>query len=70
MKAYAKHCTNCENFAWWDGDYCCMYKCTILQPSLDGDFTDIIPTTHCSKYRYSRKVNDDYGSVYREFLKK
>ena len=24
-------CINCRHFAWWDGDYCCLSKFTILE---------------------------------------
>ena len=31
-----KCCINCAAFAWWDGDFCCVKKMRILQPSENG----------------------------------
>ena len=35
MNNSKQHCTNCQHFAWWDGD-CCTAKMIILQNSDDG----------------------------------
>lgn len=35
-----KNCITCANFAWWDGDYCCMKKLAIICESKDGSFSD------------------------------
>lgn len=70
-----KHCTNCEAFAWWDGDFCCTAKMSIIEQSPDGKFWCPFPQPHqksfnaeeCEGYRYSE--NDKwYTEEYKRFL--
>ena len=40
------NCLNCENFAFWDGDYCCLAKFVILdEGDENNDFTEDILRT-------------------------
>ena len=35
-KPFIKHCTNCKNFSWWDGDYVCTWKMKMIEESENG----------------------------------
>lgn len=37
-KPFIKHCTNCKNFSWWDGDYVCTWKLKMIEESENGAF--------------------------------
>ena len=66
-----KNCFNCDNFTWWDGDYCCIKKWAILQSSPDGRLTEeIIPniknSDECVDYLFS--PNQMVLKAYNDFL--
>lgn len=68
-----ENCINCEHFAWWDGDYCCMRTLMIIQPSPEGDFSAVIfkklKTPKTCPY-YEKTAVGGYEKVYQEFLSK
>lgn len=67
-----KSCITCSNFAWWDGDYCCLADFKILQESQHGEFTDdIIPIIEKSKKckNYHKGNIKIYEKEYEKFLK-
>ena len=45
-----QHCTNCQHFAWWDGDYCCTVKMIISQNSDDGKLNKALLGDICEEY--------------------
>ena len=60
------NCINCENFAWWDGDYCCLKKMLILQSSPNGNFEEEFLKTmkssdECANYS---KSDDEMHKIY------
>lgn len=71
-----KHCTNCNNFTWWDGDYCCVAKMKVIEESENGFFWCPFPQQYqtsfiaeeCAEYV---PVNGEgiYEEGYNEFLK-
>ena len=77
MKADAKNnCINCEHFAWWDGDYCCVKNFKILCESKSGHFNEDILTAiktpkTCNDYKKAKnkKMTEIYQEAYIEFLK-
>lgn len=70
-----KNCISCENFAWWDGDYCCVWKFKILCESKNGEFTkdilkNIKTSETCKAYRRgSKKIANMHKDAYEKFLK-
>lgn len=73
IKIPKKNCINCENFAWWDGDYCCVRKTKLLQHSPGGDFTkDIFIALNLNKNcnEYKDYQSDIYIKSFNDFLKK
>lgn len=70
-----KHCTNCEAFTWWDGDFCCTNKMAIIETSPDGNFWCPFPQPNqtnfnaeeCDGYRCSEN-NKWYAEEYKKFL--
>ena len=63
-----KTCISCEHFAWWDGDYCCLKKMRILQPSKDGHFGDDILAV-LNRHRKCRSYNRKEGkNIYLDAL--
>ena len=71
---YKESCINCDNFAWWDGDYCCIIKFLILQNSPKGEFTKEILGTmktsddYCENYSKVKKELNAYEEPFNEFL--
>ena len=73
-------CINCNNFAWWDGDYCCLKNNIILQVSPKGEFTEEILNTikspdsevhYCPDYEITRDaLGNLYEDAYIDFLEK
>ena len=71
-----ENCINCDNFCWWDGDYCCLAKMVILDYSDgNGGFTKEILQTmktsdECIDYvkSFSEKRNI-YQEKFDEFMK-
>lgn len=69
-----KHCTNCEHFAWWDGDYCCVWKMKIIEKSENGafwcpfpqDFQEDFNADKCEDYYFSEKPI--YRKPYLDFI--
>lgn len=67
-----KTCASCENFAWWDGDYCCLADFKILCESKNGYFAkDMIPIIEKGKKckNYKRSDIPMYEEDYEKFLK-
>lgn len=70
------NCINCENFAWWDGDYCCLAKMIILQSSPKGYFEEEIlknikTSDECIGYTKSyNKSHEMYEHAFNEFMQK
>lgn len=67
-----KTCASCANFAWWDGDYCCLADFKILHEAPDGYFTmDMIPVIEKGKKckNYERGHIPIYEEEYEKFLK-
>lgn len=68
-------CINCEHFAWWDGDYCCVLRFKILCESPDGEFTDEIlkrmeTSKTCNDYNAATKKHAElYEEPFLKFLK-
>lgn len=68
-----KNCVTCGNFAWWDGDYCCLKNFFILCTSKDGEFNNEIlqniktPDT-CLDY-IDGYCNSLYEDAFKNFLK-
>lgn len=46
-----KNCITCHNFAWWDGDYCCIKKLKILCNAPNGEMN--------SDMKIALKMNKD-----------
>lgn len=75
---YTPHgnCINCENFTWWDGDYCCLKKMLILQSSPNGEFNDDILrnmkySDNCMDYtKTANKSHEIYETAFNEYVKK
>lgn len=71
---YKESCINCDNFAWWDGDYCCIAKFLILQNSPKGKFTEEILKTmktsddYCENYSKVKKEFNAYEEPFNTFL--
>ena len=69
-----KNCIDCENFTWWDGDYCCICDFSVLCRSKDGEFNeDILKTIKtpcmCSDFRdCTIGSNDAYRREYEKFI--
>ena len=73
VKIPMENCVTCEHFDWWDGDYCCLKKMTILCSSnSDGRFTEKIlenmKTPETCKY-YDHHARPGYVELYEEFMK-
>lgn len=66
-----RSCITCSNFAWWDGDYCCLADFKLLQESPNGYFAkNIIPIIENSKKcRSYKKGTYTFEKEYNEFLK-
>lgn len=70
-----KNCINCADFAWWDGDFCCVGHTKILQESPDGKFNkNILMSLRLNKNCKDYKINDNkvqliYQKKFDEFLK-
>ena len=70
-----KRCINCEGFAWWDGDYCCVKKFKLFCESKDGTYSDelveaINKEKDCDEYNYvDSPVAKMYEEEYEKFLK-
>ena len=69
-----KSCITCQHFAWWDGDYCCVAKLITLQPSVKGEFTDVIiyslrRNADCNSYKRRQSKTNVYLNAFEEFLK-
>lgn len=70
-KEVKENCINCNNFAWWDGDYCCLSKRLILQPSPDGEFSsEILKTIQTSDecIDYDKSENSVYENSFINFI--
>ena len=79
-----KSCITCDNFCWWDGDYCCIAgmqsdkdgaKSFILQESKTGEFTlefiDVIEKhKDCIYYKNIPRNRNIYKKPFEEFLNK
>lgn len=71
-----KHCTNCNGFAWWDGDYCCTKKMAIIEQSPNGAFWCPFPQPNqtkfiagkCEEYEPTDTKHNLYEKQYEEFL--
>ena len=67
------HCTNCEHFDWWDGDYCCLHDMKILCESRDGKFYSKLPEScnNCPNYKWNEGYGygDLYYVEYQKFLR-
>lgn len=69
-----RNCVNCDHFAWWDGDYCCVKKLKILQQSKNGEFNnDIIKSLEyykdCSDWEEMYLPAQIYVEPFKEYLK-
>lgn len=66
-----KHCTNCQSFAWWDGDFVCTTNMKVIQKSEDGKFYAKIDdkAEDCIAYDFSPICEEDYHKIYEEFEK-
>lgn len=62
MNDSKQHCTNCQYFAWWDGDYCCTAKMIILQNSDDGKLNKELLGDICEEYIMDE--NPIYENIY------
>lgn len=64
------NCLNCENFAFWDGDYCCLSNFTILcESNKNGDFTNDILHTLKTKddcVDWKKNESDFHIKLYKE----
>jgi len=75
MELPKKNCLNCQSFAWWDGDYCCVEKFKILQESKKGEFNDQILTSieenkDCKKWKKANdKIREMHMEAFNNFLK-
>lgn len=66
------NCLNCENFAFWDGDYCCLAKFVILdEGDENNDFTeDILRTMKTEDECVDYKKSYDESIKYKEYKKR
>lgn len=72
------NCLNCQNFTWWDNDYCCLAKFLILcESDEDWNFSDDILKTLCSadecidwKMDEINTYLERYREKYNEFINK
>lgn len=66
-----KNCTNCKNFAWWDGDFVCVKHSKILQTSNGGEFSDdILIALRINKdcKDWEKETNGIYSIEFEKFL--
>lgn len=73
MENNKENCINCNNFAWWDGDYCCIAKFLILQESPKGEFTKEILQTmktseECIDYKKRKGKKNIYENSFINFI--
>ena len=72
-------CFECQYFAWWDGDYCCIPpegRWKIITPSKNGVLTDksvediTLAAKDCKvfKERENKKLNI-YNDAWEEYIK-
>ena len=65
-----QNCINCEHFAWWDGDYCCVAKKKILQESPEGEFNeDILMSLKLNKDCEAWSRIEEERNIYEEPFK-
>lgn len=75
-KPFVKHCTNCQHFTWWDGDYVCVWKMKIIEKSENGIFWCPFPfdgqtdfhAEKCTNYTWIDEGERLYEIPYQEFL--
>jgi len=66
-----KNCINCDGFALWDGDFCCVKKLKILQNAPDGNFTKDILTAlriNMDCEDWSESYTDAYTHMFEKFV--
>lgn len=67
-----KCCLNCQGFAFWDGDYCCVPNMSIHQFGngdiyMNEDIDNTMQTDEtCEEYEYSNK-HPEYEEEYKKF---
>ena len=70
-----KNCLNCANFAWWDGDYCCVAKFKLFQEAKDRKFNEDIlaaieSNKNCKKWKKANvEITEIYMELFNEFMK-
>ena len=68
------NCVDCEHFAWWDGDYCCMKTLKILAHSADGSLNDEIVDIlekGCKNFKPINKLSlKIYKDIYENYKNK
>lgn len=76
MDKVEKNCINCGNFAWWDGDYCCLSKMKILCSSPKGEMNEDILTSmdvnkKCKDWKKAQEFQYKmYKEAFDDFIKK
>lgn len=68
MDKIEKNCITCGNFAWWDGDYCCLSKMKILCDAPNGKMNEniVISLEANKKCKDWKKAQDFQIKMYKE----